>query len=161
VDDDLRARINMAQQAHANAFVSIHANEAADPNVSGASTFYGPVCGFYSGVKLSATDVGRSYSLAQKIQASLVGRTHERDDGTPAAAFWVLGNPGIPAILVETAFLSNKADAAKLVDPGYQRLLADAIGDGFNAFFASGDAAGRYSSIRKAGTPPSSPNKAW
>ncbi len=142
VDDDLRARINMAQQAHANAFVSIHANEAADPNVSGASTFYGPVCGFYSGVKLSATDVGRSYSLAQKIQASLVGRTHERDDGTPAAAFWVLGNPGIPAILVETAFLSNKADAAKLVDPGYQRLLADAIGDGFNAFFASGDAAG-------------------
>ncbi|MBV8083813.1 MAG: N-acetylmuramoyl-L-alanine amidase [Chloroflexi bacterium] len=142
VDDDLQARVGLAQQSHANLFISIHANEAADPTVTGATTFYGPVCGFYSGVTLSPTDVGRSYSLAQKVQAAIVARTQEHDNGTPAAAFWVLGNPGIPAILVETAFLSNKNDAAKLVDPGYQHLLADSIADGLNAFFASGDATG-------------------
>jgi len=105
LDDDLQARVNAAQQAHANAFVSIHGNEASDPNVSGVMTFYGPACGFYSGVKLSPTDVGRSYSLAQKVQAAVAARTHERDGGTPATAFWVLGNPGVPAILLETGFL--------------------------------------------------------
>lgn len=142
VDDDLRSRVNLAQQAHASAFVSIHGNEAADSSVSGTTTFYGPICGFYSGVKLSQADVGRSYSLAQKVQSAIVSRTHERDKGTQSAAFWVLGNPGIPAILVETAFLSNKGDAARLTDPGYQRVLADAIADGLTAFFGSGDDTG-------------------
>jgi len=142
VDADLQARVNLAQQSHASAFVSIHGNEAADPNANGATTFYGPVCGFYSGVKLSPADVSRSYSLAQKVQAAIVSRTHERDNGAQSAAFWVLGNPGVPAILVETAFLSNKSDAAKLVDPGHQHLLVDAIADGLNGFFNSGDAGG-------------------
>jgi len=142
VDDDLQARVTLAQQSHAAAFVSIHANESADPGVAGATTFYGPVCGFYSGAKLSSTDVGRSYSLAGKVQAAVVARTQERDDGTQAAAFWVLGNPGIPAILVETGFLSNAAEAGKLATPSYQHLMADAIADGLNAFFASGDATG-------------------
>ncbi|MFI5266201.1 MAG: N-acetylmuramoyl-L-alanine amidase [Chloroflexota bacterium] len=151
VDDDLQARVSAAQQAHANAFLSIHANETADPNFSGATTFYGPACGFYSGTKLSPDDVGRSYSLAQKVQGAVVSRTHEHDAGVQNAAFWVLGNPGIPAILVETGFLSNKPEAGKLVDPSYQHLIADAIADGVNTFFASGDAAG---------TPPPAPSGA-
>lgn len=141
-DDDLQARVNAAQQAHAAAFVSIHANESADTGHSGATTFFGPACGFYSGVKLSPTDVARSYSLAKKVQAAVVARSREHDDGTQSAAFWVLGNPGIPAILVETGFLSNAAEAARLTDPGYQHLMADAIADGVNSFFASGDATG-------------------
>lgn len=139
VDDDLQARVSIAQQAHADAFVSIHANQSGDPNVSGATTYYGPVCGYYSGATMSPTDVGRSYSLARKVQASLVARTQERDNGAKNTAFWVLGNPGIPAILVETAFLSNPGEAAKLKDPGYQHLIADAIGDGLNGYFGSPD----------------------
>jgi N-acetylmuramoyl-L-alanine amidase/LysM repeat protein len=151
VDDDLQARVNDAQQAHADAFLSIHANETADPNFSGATTFYGPACGFYSGAKLSTTDVARSYSLAQKAQGAVVSRTHEHDAGVQNSAFWVLGNPGIPAILVETGFLSNKAEEGKLVDASYQHLIADALADGLNAFFASGDATG---------TPPAAPSSA-
>lgn len=142
VDQDLQARVNDAQQAHADAFVSIHANYAADPSVSVLTTFYGPACGFYSGVTLSSTDVGRSYSLGSKVDAAVVARTHEHDNGVQGVAYWVLGNPGIPAILVETAFLSNPSEASKLVTAGYQQLIADAIGDGLNAYFASGDATG-------------------
>ncbi|HLY67129.1 MAG TPA: LysM peptidoglycan-binding domain-containing protein, partial [Chloroflexota bacterium] len=77
--------------------------------------------------------------------------THERDNGTQDVAFWVLGSPGIPSILVETAFLSNPPEAAKLADAGYQQTLADAINDGLNAYFASGDAIG---------TPPAAPSDA-
>jgi len=141
-DQDLQARVQAAQQAHADAFVSIHANIAADPHVSGVTTFYGPACGYYSGVSLSATDVGRSFSLANKVDSAMVARTSEHDNGVQGVAYWVLGNPGIPAILVETAFLSNGGEAPKLADSAYQRLIADAIGDGLNSYFASGDATG-------------------
>lgn len=150
-DDDLQMRVDAAQKAHADAFISIHANESADSGHSGATTFYGPACGFYSGAKLSATDVARSYSLASKVQSAVVARSHEHDDGTQSAAFWVLGNPGIPAILVETGFLSNAGEAAKLADPNYQHLLADGVADGINAFFASTD---------DTGTPPPAPSSA-
>jgi N-acetylmuramoyl-L-alanine amidase len=139
-DADLQARVTAAQRAHANAFVSVHVNDISDPNYSGATTYYGPTCGFYSGVSQSAADVGRSYSLGRRIQASLVSQTAEADHGTRNQIFWVLGNPGIPAVLVETAFLSNKAEAAKLADPAYQAQIVHAIGDGITDFFASGDA---------------------
>jgi N-acetylmuramoyl-L-alanine amidase CwlD len=138
-DPDLQARVNVAQQAHANAFISVHANSMSDPSYSGATTYYGPICGFYSGLSNSAADVGRSYSLGRRIQANLVAQTGETDRGTRSQIYWVLGNPGIPAVLVETGFLSNKAEAAKLADPGYQGQVARAIADGVTDFFASGD----------------------
>lgn len=139
---DLQARVRIAQQAHADAFVSIHGNELADPNYSGATTYSGTACGYYSGAKLTPVEVGRAYSLAKRVQAALVSRTHEVDRGSKTMPFWVLGNASIPSILVETGFLSNKAEAAKLANPGYQHLVADAISDGVGSFFASGDPAG-------------------
>jgi N-acetylmuramoyl-L-alanine amidase len=39
---DVEGRVQVAQQAHAHAFVSLHANSLSDPNVSGAITYYGP-----------------------------------------------------------------------------------------------------------------------
>ncbi|MBV8085564.1 MAG: N-acetylmuramoyl-L-alanine amidase, partial [Chloroflexi bacterium] len=139
-DDDLQARVATAQSAHANAFVSIHANIDADPGIAGLTDFYGPACGFYSGVTESATDVGRSYSLATAVRKAVVAGTGENDRGSIGEAFWVLGNPGIPAILVETGFLSNPAEASKLATPAYQQQVARSIAQGITDFFNSGDA---------------------
>jgi N-acetylmuramoyl-L-alanine amidase len=139
-DSDLQGRVGAAQQAHASAFVSIHVNEIGDPNYSGATTYFGPTCGFRSGVSQSAADVGRSYSLGRRIQGTLVAQTGEVDHGTRSQIFWVLGEPGIPSVLVETAFLSNKAEAAKLANPAYQGQIVNAIADGITDFFVSGDA---------------------
>lgn len=140
-DTDLQARVNVAKTAHADAFVSVHINENSDPNYSGATTYYGPNCGYYSGAVESTDDVGRSWSLGRRIQANLVAQTNETDHGTRAEIFWVLGDAGIPSVLVETAFLSNKAEAAKLLDPNYQGAIAHAIADGVTDFFGGGDAA--------------------
>ncbi|MHB8621557.1 MAG: N-acetylmuramoyl-L-alanine amidase family protein, partial [Chloroflexota bacterium] len=74
-DADLQARVEAAQQAHANAFISIHANDTADPSVSGFTSFYGPQCGFYSGVTISPTDVGRAYAMGNNVEESVVART--------------------------------------------------------------------------------------
>ncbi len=141
-DADLQARVMTAQNAHANAFISVHANFTADPGFSGATTFYGPASGYCNGSTQSTTDVGRAYSLAKRVQSSVVGRTSEVDRGTIAQVFWVLGDPGIPSILLETGFVSNQAEASKLANPGYQQTIASAVGDGFAGFFSSGDASG-------------------
>ena len=158
---DLQARVDDAKAAHASAFVSVHVNANGDPNYSGATTYFGPNCGYYSGANESAADVGRSYSLAHRVQSNLVAQTGETDHGTRSEIFWVLGNPGIPSVLVETAFLSNKPEAAKLLNPSYQAQIVHAVADGVTDFFASGDATGEPaappSAIRDCSTPPSAP----
>lgn len=52
------------------------------------------------------------------------------------AGFAVLKAPDIPSILVETAFISNPEEEAKLNDVGHQNQLADAILRGIRAYFA-------------------------
>jgi N-acetylmuramoyl-L-alanine amidase len=50
------------------------------------------------------------------------------------AAFAVLKAPDIPSILVETAFISNPSEEARLADAGYQAKIADAIFQGIRKF---------------------------
>ncbi|MBV8086975.1 MAG: N-acetylmuramoyl-L-alanine amidase [Chloroflexi bacterium] len=149
-DADLQARVNIARQSNANAFVAIHANWVRKPDYAGATTYYGPSCGFRSGASESPTDVGRSFSLAQRVQAHLSGATGEIDRGTLHDIFWVLGDPGIPSILVETGFLSNAGEAAKLADPGYQQVVVTAIADGVTEFLTSPDPTGSPAAPRDA-----------
>jgi hypothetical protein len=49
------------------------------------------------------------------------------------AGFAVLKAPDIPSILIETAFISNPEEEAKLLDEAYQNKLADAIVTGIRA----------------------------
>jgi len=62
-----------------------------------------------------------------------VGRTHKTH--VEYANFEVLRNADMPAMLVETGFISNAAEERRLKDPTYQRRLASAILDGINTFF--------------------------
>ncbi len=52
------------------------------------------------------------------------------------AGFAVLKAPDIPSILVETAFISNPEEEAKLRDPVYQAQLVDALAGGIQRYFA-------------------------
>ena len=52
------------------------------------------------------------------------------------AGFAVLKAPDIPSVLVETAFISNPEEEAKLRSDAYQEQLADAIMRGINRYFA-------------------------
>ncbi|MDQ3289147.1 MAG: N-acetylmuramoyl-L-alanine amidase [Pseudomonadota bacterium] len=51
------------------------------------------------------------------------------------ANFAVLRSSDMPAMLVETAFISNPEEERRLLDPGFQRKLAGAVLDGINTFF--------------------------
>ncbi|WP_052101565.1 N-acetylmuramoyl-L-alanine amidase [Novilysobacter arseniciresistens] len=51
------------------------------------------------------------------------------------ANFAVLRTSDMPAMLVETAFISNPEEEKRLKDPAFQRKIAGAVLDGVNAFF--------------------------
>jgi len=63
-----------------------------------------------------------------------VGALHKRS--VEQAGFAVLKAPDIPSILVETAFISNPEEEAKLRDEGYQRQLVEALHTGIRRYFA-------------------------
>ena len=63
-----------------------------------------------------------------------VGKLHK--PRVEQASFAVLKAPDIPSVLVETAFISNPAEEARLRSDGYQIQLADALMRGISRYFA-------------------------
>jgi N-acetylmuramoyl-L-alanine amidase len=63
-----------------------------------------------------------------------VGHLHKRQ--VEQAGFAVLKAPDIPSILVETAFISNPDEEAKLRDEDYQTKLVEALFTGIRRYFA-------------------------
>lgn len=63
-----------------------------------------------------------------------VGRLHK--PRVEQAGFAVLKAPDVPSILVETAFISNPEEEAKLRDPDYQAKLVDALANGIQRYFS-------------------------
>jgi len=95
----LDERIDIAHNAGADLIVSIHNNAHPSSLVSGAQVFYGVSAG--------------SFNLGNLVHRRLVG-IGLNDKGLLSANFAVLVRTRIPAILTETAFLSNPSDASLL-----------------------------------------------
>jgi N-acetylmuramoyl-L-alanine amidase len=66
-------------------------------------------------------------------EIGVVGRLHKPK--VEQAGFAVLKAPDIPSVLVETAFISNPDEEAKLSDPNYQNSMADALVKGLQKYF--------------------------
>ena len=67
-------------------------------------------------------------------QIGKVGRLHKSN--VEQAGFAVLKAPDVPSILVESAFISNPGEEAKLRDADYQARLVDALTVGIRRYFA-------------------------
>jgi N-acetylmuramoyl-L-alanine amidase len=67
-------------------------------------------------------------------QIGKVGKLHK--GSVEQAGFAVLKAPDIPSILVESAFISNPEEEAKLRDPRYQAQLVQALAVGIQRYFA-------------------------
>lgn len=86
-----------------------------------------------------------SSRLAQRVQRSLVrdlSQEHKgvRDLGTKEALFYVLLGAKMPAILVETSFLSHPEEEKLLGDVKYQSQVATAISDAVSGFLEEREA---------------------
>ena len=122
---DLRARVDAANAAGVDIFVSVH-NNALGASTSGSETFH-----FYYSSAAART-------LARDVHAQMVAVLGLPDRGVKTAGFYVLRHTRMPAILVEGAFLSNPAEALVLADPAVRQRIAEAIGRGIAAYAAQG-----------------------
>lgn len=118
VEIELEPRVQFAERANADVFVSIHANafDARRTDVNGIETFY------YSG--------GSGQPLARTVQDSLLQELGARDRGVKSANFYVIRYTSMPAILVETGFVTGAEDAARLSTAAGRARIAKAIARG-------------------------------
>lgn len=122
-DVGLYERCDMANGTGADIFVSIHANASVtNLEFQGTFTYYYP--GSYWGE-----------ALAGIIQAEVVRAAGSIDRGILTDNFVVLRETRMPAVLVETGFMSCPAELGRLCDPVYQKALAQGIANGVERYF--------------------------
>lgn len=86
---------------------------------------------------LSTTaQINDSLKLGKAVLGEIGGINRLHKASVEQAGFAVLKAPDIPSILVETAFISNPQEEAKLNDDGYQDQLAEAITKGIRRYFS-------------------------
>lgn len=117
--EELQARVDIANQANADLFISIHA-DACDEMGSGTTTY------FYS---------GSDNTLAHLVQDSMVSQLKLYDRGSQPNDFYVLKNTNMPAILTEAAFISNPKEEKLLVNPNFDKKVASGIFNGIKKYF--------------------------
>lgn len=122
----LDERVTLANDAHADIYVSIHQNACEETTeVSGIETWY------------SASDCGEdSKRLAKLIHNDVLLYTKEPDRGLQESeALYVTRETQMPSCLIETGFLSNKEDREALMDADYQSRIVEGIASGIDLFF--------------------------
>lgn len=86
---------------------------------------------------LSTTaQINDSMKLGKAVLSEIGGFARLHKASVEQAGFAVLKAPDIPSILIETAFISNPEEEAKLRDNGYQDQIATAIMKGITNYFA-------------------------
>lgn len=154
----LKERTAFAIQRKADLFLSVHANGSQNPKAKGIETYYLSVTSTdkasediaarenadsgYSIQELEALLKGiiqeskseDSKRLARHVQQALVQTTGAVDRGVKHARFVVLIGTNVPAILIETGFVSNPTEGRKLTTSAYQHKIATAIAQGIEKF---------------------------
>ncbi len=118
---ELKERAALANTSAPHAFVSVHANSMPwKPEVQGTETYY------FS---------EKSKPLAQAIQQQVIAATPQLDRGSRQARFFVIRNTAMPGVLLETGFVTNSGDLARLKNPQHLHNLAAGVVNGLETFF--------------------------
>jgi N-acetylmuramoyl-L-alanine amidase len=120
---DMKNRMQIANEAKPDLFLSIHINSINSAVWHGAQTFYKSNC-------------EQSKGAAEKIQKQLIRVLANTDRAVKAGDFYVLNNMESAAVLVECGFLSNPQEAELLADPAYQSKIAWSVYLGLVSFYS-------------------------
>jgi N-acetylmuramoyl-L-alanine amidase len=161
----LEERTNIANQAKADLFISIHANSSQDHAARGVETYYLNMKGSAEAMEVAAREnaagdqgihdledlvkkiarnekIDESKEFAEDIQDSLAKRMQKsgktvKDRGVRKAPFVVLIGADMPSILTEISFLSNPADEQLLKKPEYRQRVAEGLYQGVASYLQS------------------------
>lgn len=120
----LKDRVDNSNIENATVLLSIHGNalpDGADPNKhSGTSVYY-----YYDQAK----------PLAEDILTAMTSQLGLKNDRVRQASFAMVRNTNALSVLIETAYLINPDDNAKLVSDAFQKACAKAIADALEKYF--------------------------
>ncbi len=161
----LEERTNIANQAKADLFISIHANSSQDHAARGVETYYLNLKGSAEAMEVAAREnassdqgvhdledlvkkiarnekIDESKEFAEDIQDSLAKRMQKasktvKNRGVRKAPFVVLIGADMPSILTEISFLSNPADEKLLKQPEYRQRVAEGLYQGVASYLES------------------------
>ncbi|MEA5465159.1 N-acetylmuramoyl-L-alanine amidase [Leptothoe sp. PORK10 BA2] len=117
IEVDLDPRVQVAERANADLFVSLHANaiSLSRPDVNGLETYY------YS-------DAGARF--ARTVHDTVLRTMGMSDRQVRQARFYVIRQTSMPAILIEVGFVTGAEDIHNLRDPEWRSRMANAIAQG-------------------------------
>ncbi|OWR30022.1 N-acetylmuramoyl-L-alanine amidase [Saccharibacillus sp. O23] len=116
----LDGRAQVANNAQADLYLSIHANIANTASAGGTETYY--------------ADAKRSKTLSDIIQKHVQAATGFKDRGSKQANYLVIRKTTMPAALVELGFLSNAAEESAMNQSDFQQKVAEAIVAGIKEY---------------------------
>ena len=140
VEVSLPARVELAEELHADLFLSLHFNHSGGgTEQAGLETYCLTPTGMESTLTRGYEDNPRevlpnntfdteNLRLAVRVHRELLAVNGNRDRGIRRARFpGVLRGQNRPAVLIEGGFLSNEAEARRIADPDYRQKLAEAV----------------------------------
>ena len=161
----LEERTNIANQAQADLFISIHANSSPDSSARGVETYYLNFATTEEAMAVASREnalsqesmhnlqdliqkiarndkVEESKEFATDIQDSLAQRLQlvsrsERNRGVKKAPFVVLIGANMPSILTEISFVSNPNDERLLRKGDQRQRIAEGLFRGISAYLES------------------------
>lgn len=140
---DLQARVDQANKAGADLFVSIHNDSSANRSVRGTSVYYCSDRPFSADSQRLATLVNNALT-ANLQKAGYNAPNHGVKDDEAMGHFAVLAPANLdraskmPGILGESLYMSNDQDAAQLRKPEVQEAIARGYFEGIHTYFGNG-----------------------
>jgi N-acetylmuramoyl-L-alanine amidase len=146
LSDDLQARVDVANQANSDIFVSVHFNGISDPNVKGTYVFFDPDRPYADRSQALAGIVDQSLTKSLKDAGySTVDHGPTKDTSVLGGDHYYLLSPTtnlvprpsqMPAIIGEGLFLTNDDDANALRKDAIVEAIARGYAEGIKAYFA-------------------------
>lgn len=152
----LDQRLALASAHDATLLLSLHADASPNHATRGASVYIrapehaGPSRRPIGGPRVNRRAITRAVAASRRtasgpgsalLQSRLIASLDDdiRMTGSPNRAdrLYVLANKEIPSVLVEMGFLSNRKDETLLRSPRYQGVIARAIRDALDDYFAA------------------------
>jgi len=163
----LERRTAIANMKKADLFISLHINAHRNKKISGLETYFLNMATDERSVMVAArenatseknisdlqtilndlmlnTKITESSRLAHNVQEGMVSRVRRkykpaRSLGVKQAPFYVLIGAQMPAVLVETGFLTNRTERKRLLSKKYQESVAEGICAGIKTYIKSID----------------------
>jgi len=177
----LEERTAIANTKNVDLFISIHTNAHRDRNAYGVETYFLNLATDEESILVAAREnatstknisdlqtilndlmqnakINESSRLAAHVQNDLTGFLAKRyrqvkSKGVKQAPFYVLLGAQMPAILVETSFISNPRECKRLITPAYQEDLCDGILQGIRRYMRETTPTAFRERTRQTGSP--------